>query len=247
MEKKAAYIYVMTNKTFSGHNWVKIGYAKDVEKRRRQLSTTNIPYPYEVYATYEIPESEHLGDKVLHKLITNLNPSLRLTTNREFFEMTPEQAFELLRSLAIIHNRESKLVACKENLISQGDKEPSRKQPKIETPSNTQKEGEVMLFHSFKEGTAKLVMDFDSFILLKDSAVKINLNDNNPEKKRQLETLNNGVLVGEDGEFGKVIEDIAFASSSAAAKYVAGSSQSGMVYWKTKEGLTLKQLLENED
>ena len=36
-----AYIYIMTNKSFEGHDWVKIGYATDVEKRRKQLYSFN--------------------------------------------------------------------------------------------------------------------------------------------------------------------------------------------------------------
>lgn len=41
----------MTNPALQG--MVKIGYATDVEARRRQLSTTALPYDYEVYAAYE--------------------------------------------------------------------------------------------------------------------------------------------------------------------------------------------------
>lgn len=44
-------IYIMTNRCLK--NMVKIGYATDVEVRRKQLSTTALPYEYEVYATYE--------------------------------------------------------------------------------------------------------------------------------------------------------------------------------------------------
>lgn len=36
------YIYIMTNPALNG--MVKIGYAADVELRRRQLSTTALPY-----------------------------------------------------------------------------------------------------------------------------------------------------------------------------------------------------------
>ena len=43
------YIYIMTNPCLK--NMVKIGYAADVEARRKQLSTTALPYEYEVYAT----------------------------------------------------------------------------------------------------------------------------------------------------------------------------------------------------
>lgn len=38
------YIYVMTNPCLK--NMVKIGYAADVELRRKQLSTTALPYEY---------------------------------------------------------------------------------------------------------------------------------------------------------------------------------------------------------
>lgn len=45
------YIYIMTNPCLKG--MVKIGYAKNVESRRKQLSTTALPTDYEIYATYE--------------------------------------------------------------------------------------------------------------------------------------------------------------------------------------------------
>ncbi len=99
------YIYIMTNPALQ--NMVKIGYAKDVEQRRQQLSTTALPYEYEVYATYETPGN--LEDKKLHKLIDNLNPDLRVSKNREFFVMTPEDAYELLESIAVISGTQDKL------------------------------------------------------------------------------------------------------------------------------------------
>ena len=99
------YIYIMTNPCLK--NMVKIGYATDVEERRKQLSTTALPNDYEVYATYETPGN--LEDKKLHKLIDNLNPELRVSKNREFFVMLPEQAYELLESIAIISGSLNKL------------------------------------------------------------------------------------------------------------------------------------------
>ena len=48
-ENKNGYIYIMTNPALV--NMVKIGYAQNVEERRKQLSTTALPYEYEVYAT----------------------------------------------------------------------------------------------------------------------------------------------------------------------------------------------------
>lgn len=99
------YIYIMTNPALK--DMVKIGYAADVEARRKQLSTTALPYEYEVYATYET--SGKLEDKKLHKMIDNLNPDLRVTNNREFFLMSPREAYELLESIATISGTEDKL------------------------------------------------------------------------------------------------------------------------------------------
>lgn len=99
------YIYIMTNPCL--HDMVKIGYATNVEIRRQQLSTTALPYEYEVYATYET--AGNLEDKKLHRLIDNLNPDLRVSRNREFFIMKPEDAYELLEAIAIISNTQDKL------------------------------------------------------------------------------------------------------------------------------------------
>lgn len=99
------YIYIMTNLCLQ--NMVKIGYATDVEERRKQLSTTALPYEYEIYAVYETLGK--LEDKKLHKLIDKLNPDLRVTKSREFFVMSPEDAYELLEAIAIISGSQDKL------------------------------------------------------------------------------------------------------------------------------------------
>ena len=119
----------MTNPALK--DMVKIGYATDVEARRKQLSTTALPYDYEVYATYET--SGNLEDKKLHKLIDNLNPDLRISKNREFFVMTPEDAFELLESIALISGTTDKLKKARQPA--------SKKQRKKRPPVNFSKCG----------------------------------------------------------------------------------------------------------
>ena len=108
------YIYIMTNPALNG--MVKIGYAADVELRRKQLSTTALPYEYEVYATYET--SGRLEDRKLHKLIDNLNPDLRVSSNREFFVMSAEAAYELLETIAIISGTTDKLHKVMDNPVA---------------------------------------------------------------------------------------------------------------------------------
>ena len=116
------YIYIMTNPALK--DMVKIGYATDVEARRKQLSTTALPYEYEVYATYET--SGNLEDRKLHKLIDSLNPDLRVTSNREFFVMTPQDAYELLDAIATISGTKDKLKKVK---ASEAKKQVIRRPP----------------------------------------------------------------------------------------------------------------------
>ena len=67
-------IYILTNPSFK--DYVKIGYAHDIEKRLKQLNRSEtIPFAFRVYAIYEV--KSELTDMELHKLIDNLNPDLR--------------------------------------------------------------------------------------------------------------------------------------------------------------------------
>ncbi len=119
--EKTGYIYVLTNESFHRENWVKIGYAEDVDKRVKELSNTSVPLPYQVYCTYEIPRIKGVKDpdKLLHGLITKLNPNLRISPNREFFEMLPWDAYEMLLAIAQMHNRTDKLKRNEKNLVGQ--------------------------------------------------------------------------------------------------------------------------------
>ena len=72
--KKAGVIYILTNPSFP--DYVKIGYATNIENRLKQLNRSEcIPFAFRVYATYDV--STPLQDKELHSLIDRLNPDLR--------------------------------------------------------------------------------------------------------------------------------------------------------------------------
>ena len=106
-------IYILTHLSFS--DYVKIGYAKDIEQRLLQLNRSEtIPFAFRVYATYDVVTP--LSDLILHDLIDGLNPDLRAieTFNgkkrtREFYEMTPEYAYNILSSIAKLSGTESRL------------------------------------------------------------------------------------------------------------------------------------------
>ena len=112
MSKKGV-IYILTNPSFK--EYVKIGYATDIEKRLKTLNRSEtIPFAFRVYATYDV--DTELTDKELHRLIDMLNPDLRTietfdgkTRTKEFYAMQPEEAYSLLESIAKISGTSSRL------------------------------------------------------------------------------------------------------------------------------------------
>ena len=112
------YIYIMTNPSFK--EYVKIGYAKDIKQRLHTLnSNPAVPFAFHVYATYEV-DSE-LSDTKLHSILDKLNPGLRSTEEingkkrvREFYKMTPEDAFDILAAIAEINGFKHRLKRAKD-------------------------------------------------------------------------------------------------------------------------------------
>ena len=113
MKETVGYIYILTNPSFK--EYVKIGYADNVEERLRQLNRSEcIPFAFRVYATYEV--DSRLSDLKIHSIIDKLNPNLRSIDTfegkerkREFYAMTPEDAYSILEAIAEINGRKEKL------------------------------------------------------------------------------------------------------------------------------------------
>lgn len=113
-------IYILTNPSFP--QYVKIGYATDIEARLRQLNRSEtIPFAFRVYAVYKV--NSRLTDKELHKLIDKLNPDLRTVETfdgrervKEFYAMPPEDAYSLLECIAKI----SGTLDCLQRLTPEG-------------------------------------------------------------------------------------------------------------------------------
>ena len=106
-------IYILTNPSFK--EYVKIGYANDIEKRLKQLNRSEtIPFAFRVYATYKV--TSRLTDIELHRLIDKLNPDLRAIETfdgkervKEFYAMSAEDAYGLLECIAKISGTEDRL------------------------------------------------------------------------------------------------------------------------------------------
>lgn len=94
------YVYILTNPSFK-EDWVKIGKSsRPVNVRSKELDNTAVPLPFEIYATLKTVKYD-IVEKKIHKAIDRLT-DLRIRQNREFFNIKPELALEILRDEAMV-------------------------------------------------------------------------------------------------------------------------------------------------
>lgn len=99
-------VYILTNPSFP--EYVKIGYADDLQKRLKDLNRSEcIPYAFRVFAVYYV--KERLQDLALHNMIDSINPNLRAidTFNgkkrkKEFYAMSTDDAYNILKTIATV-------------------------------------------------------------------------------------------------------------------------------------------------
>ncbi len=97
-ENHLGYVYILTNPSFK-EDWVKIGKsARPVDVRSKELDNTAVPLPFEIYATMQTTKYAEV-ERIIHKQIDRLT-DLRIRQNREFFNVHPAQALEILTDLA---------------------------------------------------------------------------------------------------------------------------------------------------
>lgn len=144
-ESKKGVIYILTNPSFP--EYVKIGYADDVEKRLVQLNRSEcIPFAFRIYAVYEV--DSRLSDKKVHTIIDRLNPNLRSIEEfegkprvREFYAMDAEAAYSILEAIAEINGRVDKLKKFKLTEIQEKEEEMAN-----EVETETQEKAENFSF-----------------------------------------------------------------------------------------------------
>ena len=137
MDNNVGVIYILKNPAF---DYIKIGYADDVNDRLKKLNDkTAVPFSYRLYAYYKV--NHRLEDKTIHRIIDKLNPSLRAREEidgkervREFFDMTAEDAYEILRCIATINGMEDNLILV----------EPTAKEMKDENDAATKRKVTIL-------------------------------------------------------------------------------------------------------
>lgn len=97
--KEVGYVYILTNPSFR-EDWVKIGKSsRPVDVRSKELDNTAVPLPFEIYATIKTVKYNEV-EKLVHKIIDNLT-NFRIRQNREFFNVAPQKALEILKEIAL--------------------------------------------------------------------------------------------------------------------------------------------------
>ena len=122
-EKKQGYVYILTNPSFQA-DWVKIGKSsKAVELRVKELDGTAVPLPFQIYATLKTSKYSEV-EKAVHETIDSLT-DLRIRPNREFFNITPREALNILKRFASMiddaeikeYQQDETPTACKEERL----------------------------------------------------------------------------------------------------------------------------------
>ena len=96
--KEPGYVYILTNPSFR-EDWVKIGKSsRPVDVRSKELDNTAVPLPFEIFATMKTVKYNEV-EKLVHKTIDRLT-DLRISQNREFFNVAPQLALDIFRDIA---------------------------------------------------------------------------------------------------------------------------------------------------
>ena len=97
-DNNKGYVYILTNPSFR-EDWVKIGKSsRPVDVRSKELDNTAVPLPFEIYATLKTSKFDKV-EKQIHKQIDRLT-DLRIRQNREFFNIAPSVALDIMRDIA---------------------------------------------------------------------------------------------------------------------------------------------------
>ena len=186
MKQKCGVIYILTNPSFP--EYVKIGYADDVEARVKQLNNSEaVPFSFHIYATFDV--TVRLTDKKLHNFIDTLNPELRSKEKigdkirvREFYHIKPEEIYSAFESMAEVTSTSDRLHLWKET------KEEIEEEKEALSLSKNRHHFKNIQFHSSLTGKdyySKTKEDGTLGIYEKENGVEVP-NNSNPSKRQIL-------------------------------------------------------------
>ena len=137
-DKIKGYVYILTNPSFR-EDWVKIGMShRPVNIRSKELDNTAVPLPFEIYATLKTEKYEEV-EKKIHKQIDRLT-DLRIRPNREFFNIAPSVALDIMRDIAdFLPDAELSVYVDGKPIISKNKEDDKKIHDEIETKKRKNK------------------------------------------------------------------------------------------------------------
>jgi len=95
MNDVQGYVYILTNPSFKD-DWVKIGKSsRPVNVRSKELDNTAVPLPFSIFATLKTKKF-NAAEHFIRKMIDMVAPDIRIRKGREFFNITPRKAYDIL-------------------------------------------------------------------------------------------------------------------------------------------------------
>ena len=133
------------------------------------------------------------------------------------------------------------LSALRKRLEDEGcykENEQNEAQKNTSDSGNCSNKNGTLLYFTMDNYTATCIWNDNGFLVLKGSKLSASNTQSCPKfivkAREEKSTIINGERI--------LSEDVLFESSSAAAKFVAGSSVNGNLYWKNADGILLKNL-----
>src|SRR6056300_658395 len=107
-------VYILTNQSMP--DTIKIGITDNLERRIKELDNTSTPLPFECYYAVEVENASAIERKIHDGL-----DDKRVRQNREFFNVSPEQAKSLLQIAELMGGKD---ITPKEDIVeTQQDKQ----------------------------------------------------------------------------------------------------------------------------
>jgi hypothetical protein len=117
MSDEKGYVYILVNPSFKD-DWVKIGKSsREVNVRSKELDNTAVPLPFSIFATLKT-DKYNKAEKFIHKMIDMVAPDMRIRKGREFFNIPPHKAYEILKLCAEQYN-DSEIELYDEELLAE--------------------------------------------------------------------------------------------------------------------------------
>ena len=128
--------------------WLKLGKSSRLpEVRGRELYNTALPLPYEIFATLQT-EKYNEAERMLHRSIDRIS-DLRINKGREFFNIDPESAYEILADIKELLGDEAILELKGDNVeVSKEEQQGSKRRvsQRFDFYSRGLKDGDVINF-----------------------------------------------------------------------------------------------------